>query len=100
MQINRGVPDLAHFFTHMKVTFQRVWFEVATDDLIFCNNKIFIDHVKEICSSELSVEKANRSDDQVNYLDWTFIIGYNNRLYTKLYDKRDTSFTLLTFISF
>ena len=45
--------------------------------------------VKEICPSELGVEKANREDDQANYLDLTFIIGNNNRIYTKLYDKRD-----------
>ena len=29
------------------------------------------------------------SDDLANYLDLTFIIESNNRLYTKLYDKRD-----------
>ena len=28
-------------------------------------------------------------DDQASYLDMTFIIGNNNRLYMKLYDKRD-----------
>ena len=27
--------------------------------------------------------------DEANYLDLTFIIGNNNRLYTKLFDKRD-----------
>ena len=60
-----------------------------TDDLIVFNNKTFIDYVKDIYPSELNVEKANRFDDQANYLDLTFIIGNNNRLYTKLYDKRD-----------
>ena len=60
------------------------------DDLIVFNNKKFIDYVKEIYPSELkNVEKANRLDDQANYLDLTFIIDTNNRLYTKLYDKRD-----------
>ena len=39
--------------------------------------------------SELNVEKANRLDDQANYVDLTFIIGNNNRLHTRLYDKRD-----------
>ena len=29
------------------------------------------------------------TDDLANYLDLTFIIESNNRLYTKLYDKRD-----------
>ena len=58
------------------------------DNLIVFNNKILID-AKDIYSSELNVEKANRFDDQANYLDLTFIICKNNRLYTKLYDKRD-----------
>ena len=55
------------------------------DDLIVLNNKKLIDYVRDIYTSELNVEKANRSD----YLDLTFIIGNNNRVYTKLYDKRD-----------
>ena len=46
-----------------------------------------------LCQKDLpfptNFEKANRSDDLANYLDLTFIIGSNNRLYTKLYDKRD-----------
>ena len=45
--------------------------------------------MSDIYPSELNVEKANRLDDQASYLDLTFIIGKNNRLYTKLYDKRD-----------
>ena len=59
------------------------------DDLIVFNNKKFGDYVKEIYPSHLTVEKANTSDDLANYLDLTFIIESNNRLYTKLYDKRD-----------
>ena len=59
------------------------------DDLIVFNNKKFGDYVKEICPSQLTVEKANTSDDLANYLDLTFIIESNNRLYTKLYDKCD-----------
>ena len=47
-----------------------------------------MDYLRDIYSSELNVENANRLDDQENYLDLTFIIG-NNRLHTKLYDKRD-----------
>ena len=58
-----------------------------TDDLIVFNNKKFRDYVKEIYPSQLTVEKANTSDDLANYLDLTFIIESNNRLYTKLYDK-------------
>ena len=59
------------------------------DDLIVFNNKTSMDYVKDIYPSELNVQKANRLDDLANYLDLTFIIGNNNRLYTKLYDKRD-----------
>ena len=60
-----------------------------TDDLIVFSNKKFGDYVKEIYPSQLTVGKANRSDDLANYLDLTFIIGSNNQLYIKLYDKRD-----------
>ena len=59
------------------------------DDLIVFNNKKFGDYVKEIYPSQLTVEKANTSDDLANYLDLTFIVESNNRLYTKLYDKCD-----------
>ena len=59
------------------------------DDLIVFNNKKFGDYVKEIYPSQVTVEKTNTSDDLANYLDLTFIIESNNRLYTKLYDKRD-----------
>ena len=37
----------------------------------------------------ITVEKANTSDDLTNYLDLTFIMGSDNRLYIKLCDKRD-----------
>ena len=59
------------------------------DDLIVFINKKFEDYVKEIYPSQLTVEKANTSDDLADYLDLTLIIESNNRLYTKLYDKRD-----------
>ena len=54
------------------------------DDLIVFNNKKFGDYVKEIYPSQLTVEKANTSDDPANHLDLTFIIES-----TKLYDKHD-----------
>ena len=61
----------------------------------------FGDYVKEIYPSQLTVEKVNTSDDLANYLDLTFIIASNNRLYTKLYDKRDDfGITLSIFSSF
>ena len=52
------------------------------DDLIVFNNKKFGDYVKEIYPSQLTVEKANTSDDLANYLELTFIIESNNPLYT------------------
>ena len=54
------------------------------DDLIVFNNKKFGDYVKEIYSSQLTMEKANTSDDLANYPDLTFIIES-----AKLYDKCD-----------
>ena len=68
------------------------------DDLIVFNNKKFGDYVKEIYPSQLTVEKANTSDDIANYLDLTFIIKSNNQLYTMLYDKRnDFDFHIVNF---
>ena len=68
------------------------------DNLIVFNNEKFIDYVKDIYSSEQNVEKADRLDDQANYLDLTFIMGNNSRLYTKLYDKRhDFNFHIVNF---
>ena len=45
-----------------------------TDDLIVFNNKKFLDYLKEIYPSQLTVEKANKSDHLADYLDLTFII--------------------------
>ena len=58
------------------------------DDLIVFNNK-FLDFLKEIYPSQLTVEKANKSDHLVDYLDLTFIIDSGGKLSNKLYDKRD-----------
>ena len=67
-----------------------------TDDLIVLNNRKFINYVKcthqiycQVYLSELNLENADRLDHQANYLDLTFMISDINRLYTKLYDKRD-----------
>ena len=49
------------------------------DDLIVFNNKKFGDYVKEIYPSQLTVQKANTSDDLASYLDLTFIIESSNR---------------------
>ena len=60
-----------------------------TDDLIVFNNKKFLDYLKEIYPSELTFEKANKSDHLADYLDLTFIIDSGGKLSTRLYDKRD-----------
>ena len=59
------------------------------DDLIVFNNKKFLDYLKEIYPSQLTVEKANKSDRLAGYLDLTFITDSGGKLSTRLYDKRD-----------
>ena len=59
------------------------------DDLIVFNNKKFLDYLKEMFPSKLTVEKANKSDHLADYLDLTFIIHSGGKLSTRLYDKRD-----------
>ena len=59
------------------------------DDLIVFNNKKFLDYLKEIYPSQLTVEKANKSDHLADYLDITFIIDSGGKLSTRLYDKHD-----------
>ena len=59
------------------------------DDLIVFNNKKFLDYLKEIYPSQMTVEKANKSDHQANYLDLTFTIDSRSKLSTRLFDKRD-----------
>ena len=48
-----------------------------------------MDYLKEIYPSQLTVEKANKSDHLADYLDLTFIIDNGSKLSTWLYDKRD-----------
>ena len=59
------------------------------DDLIVFNNKTFLDYLKEIYPTQLTVEKAKKSDHLADYLDLTFIIGSGGKLSTRQYDKRD-----------
>ena len=57
------------------------------DDLIVFNNKKFLDYLKEIYPSDLTVEKNNKSDHLADYLDLTLIIDSRGKLSTRLYDK-------------
>ena len=54
------------------------------DDLIVVNNKKFLDYLKEIYPSQLTVEKANKSDHLAYCLDLTFIIDRGGKISTKL----------------
>ena len=56
------------------------------DDLIVFDNKKFLDYLKEIYPSLLTVEKASKSGHLADYLDLTFSGG---KLSTRLYDRRD-----------
>ena len=60
-----------------------------SDDLILFNNKMFLDYLKKISPSQLTVEKADKSDHLADYLDLTFIMDSGGKLSTRLYDKRD-----------
>ena len=42
-----------------------------------------------VCPSQLTVEKANKSDHLADYLDLTFITDNGGKLSTRLYDKHD-----------
>ena len=59
------------------------------DDLIVFNNKKFLDYLKDIYPSQLTVEKANKSNHLADYLDLTFIIDSEGKLSTRLYNKCD-----------
>ena len=60
-----------------------------TNDLIVSNHKKFLDYLKEIYPSQLTVEKANKSDHLDDYFNLKFIIDSGGKLSTRLYDKRD-----------
>ena len=57
--------------------------------MIVFNNIKFLDYLKEIYPSQLTIEKANKSDYLADYLDLTFIIDSAGKLSTRLYDKCD-----------
>ena len=54
------------------------------DDLIVFKNRWFLDYLKEIYLSELTVEEANKSDHLADYLDLTFIIDSGGKLSFRL----------------
>ena len=74
-----------------------------TDNLIVFNNKKFLDYLREIYASQLTIVKANKLDHLTECLDLTFIIDSGGKLSAWLYDKRDdfdfyiVNFPFLTF---
>ena len=69
------------------------------DDLIVFNNKKFLDYLKEIYPSQLTVEKANKSEHLADYLDLTFIIDSGGKLsqltFHSSLDMHDTAHTMM-----
>ena len=58
-------------------------------DLIVFNEKKFLDYHKEIYPSQLTVEKANKSDRLADNLDLTFVIDSGGKLSISIYDTRN-----------
>ena len=71
------------------------------DDLIVFNNKKFLDYLKEIYRSQLTVEKANKSDHLGDHLDHIFILDSGGMLSTGyMTNVMILTSTLSTFQSF
>ena len=62
---------------------------LSFDCLVVFNNEKLLDYLKEIYPSQLTDEKAKKSDHLANFLDLTFIIDSGGKLSTRLYNKRD-----------
>ena len=58
-----------------------------TDDLIVFDNKKILHYFNKIYPSQLTFQKANKSDPLADYLDLTFIIDSGGKLSTRLYGK-------------
>ena len=62
------------------------------DDLIVFNNKKFLDYLKEIYPSQLTVEKANKSDHLADYLGFRGVSKYTVNALTVADPDRLTGF--------
>ena len=65
-----------------------VCFQYINYLLVFNNNK-FWKYVKDMCLSQLNVEKANQSRNLASYLDLTFTIEKDGKLSTQLFDNHE-----------
>ena len=54
------------------------------DHLIVLNSRKCLDYLKEIYPSQLTVEKANKSDHLADHLDLIFVIDSEGKLSTRL----------------
>ena len=67
------------------------------NDLIVFNNKKFLNCLKEKYPSQLTVEKANKSDHLADYFDLTFIIDSGGKFSTRVYKRDDFDFHIVSF---
>lgn len=58
------------------------------DDILTMDNSYFEVHISKIYPKELTLIKSNKTDKDVSFLDLQIIVD-NNKVYTKIYDKRD-----------
>ena len=68
------------------------------DDFISFSNKIFDEFISDIYPKELTISETTESISVASYLDLLFTRDENNKITTKLYDKRDAfGFHLVNF---
>ena len=68
------------------------------DDLIAFNNKNFMDYLKDIYISQLTVEKTNKSDHIANYLDltlWTVEVNFRPGFMTNVMNLTSATYHLV-----
>ena len=59
---------------------------------------MFSDYLSEIYSSQLTVQKANKSGHLTSYLDLTLLIDSDSKLSMRIYDKHiDFDFQIVNF---
>ena len=90
--------SLAYFLTSSERAVSLRVLSFLKECLFVFNIKKFLDYLKEIYPSQLTIEKAKKSDHLADYLDLTFIIDSGGKLSTRLYDKRnDFDFHIVNF---
>ena len=68
------------------------------DDVLSLNNSQFSDYIDVIYPPELEIKDTTDSHNFASYLDLLLAIGDDNKLSTRLYDKRDDfNFSIVNF---